>query len=131
MKTKKELISCSYCKTLKPRNEFYKCKSRSTKLNPRCKICQNKADKLRRRGYTMHKKCLLKLGNKCNKCGFTDIRALQIDHVFGNGKQEKKAIKNQWNKFYKEVLKDNTGKYQCLCANCNWIKKSENKEGIN
>jgi hypothetical protein len=28
----------------------------------------------------------------------------------------------------KKVLADTTGSYQLLCANCNWIKKSENNE---
>ena len=30
--------------------------------------------------------------------------------------------------YYKNILKDITGKYQLLCANCNFIKSFENKE---
>jgi len=60
------------------------------------------------------------LGGKCCVCGFEDKRALQIDHVNNNGKQERAkrvAIHNR-------IIKDPTAKkeYQLLCANCNWIK---------
>lgn len=68
-----------------------------------------------------------KLGNICIKCGFSDIRALQIDHVSGNGNLDRKYHKN-WYSYYMAILKDKTNKYQLLCANCNQIKKIENKE---
>jgi hypothetical protein len=68
------------------------------------------------------------LGGKCVRCGFSDIRALQFDHIHGGGckdKRERKAI------IYKDVI-DTTlrgeNKYQLLCANCNWIKRCENNE---
>lgn len=67
-----------------------------------------------------------KLGNKCSKCGYdTDSRALQIDHIAGDGRQEKRRI-GWWN-FYNKILKDSTG-YQLLCANCNYIKRYDNEE---
>lgn len=61
----------------------------------------------------------------CVKCGFLDIRALQVDHVNGGG--HKKGIRGS--KLYK-YLKDNNYPpgYQTLCANCNWIKSIENGE---
>jgi hypothetical protein len=70
------------------------------------------------------------LGNKCVRCGFTDIRALQIDHIHGKGKQEINSFHNQ-RQYYKFVLsqiKSGSKNYQILCANCNWIKRRENKE---
>ena len=67
------------------------------------------------------------LGNKCNVCGFDDYRALQVDHVRGGGSKERKKNKNSY-QAYKLVLTDTTGKYQLLCANCNWIKRYENNE---
>lgn len=66
-----------------------------------------------------------KLGGKCKRCGFNDSRALQIDHVNGGGKKELKINRRT---YYKMVLEDVNDKYQLLCANCNWIKKSENNE---
>ncbi len=70
------------------------------------------------------------LGNKCVKCGFTDERALQIDHINGNGHQDRKEKGD----YYGRILKELTtipDKYQLLCSNCNWIKKFENDETPN
>ena len=68
---------------------------------------------------------------KCAKCGFEDIRALQIDHINGGGTAHFKAIFNDrgGSNFYR-WLKINSfpSGYQVLCANCNWIKRHENKE---
>ena len=64
------------------------------------------------------------LGGKCIKCGFSDWRALQIDHINGNGAKDK--IRN-YTKDYNRI-KENPEKYQLLCANCNWIKRYENHE---
>lgn len=71
-------------------------------------------------------KALEMLGNKCIKCGFSDVRALQIDHINGGGwDARKKGITGY--KLCGDVLK-NPSLYQCLCANCNWIKRYENHE---
>ena len=69
---------------------------------------------------------LEKLGNKCIKCGFSDKRALQIDHINGEGKFENS---NRY-KIYNNVI-NGSKKYQLLCANCNWIKKYEKGEWAN
>lgn len=65
------------------------------------------------------------LGGKCVRCGFSDIRALQIDHIHGGGRNEIQRM--GWPAYYKKVLDASEG-YQLLCANCNWIKRSERKE---
>lgn len=66
-----------------------------------------------------------KLGGVCIRCSFSDIRALQIDHINGDGTIERKSLSPC--KLYKLAL-NNPTKYQVLCANCNWIKRVENKE---
>ena len=43
------------------------------------------------------------LGNVCKKCGFSDKRALQIDHVNGGGSKQRKQLKSTI-KIYKYVL---------------------------
>ena len=71
------------------------------------------------------------LGNKCARCGFLDTRALQIDHINGGGKRERRKLGQ-----YGELLKiikylketDENAEYQLLCANCNIIKRIENNE---
>lgn len=70
------------------------------------------------------------LGGKCIVCGFSDQRALQIDHINGGGSQERKE-RNYMGNFHKHVLRsflNNENKYQILCANCNWIKRFTNNE---
>ena len=62
------------------------------------------------------------------KCGFSDIRALQIDHVNGGGTRHCKKV-GTGAKFYRWIIKMNYPKgLQVLCANCNWIKKIERVE---
>jgi hypothetical protein len=62
------------------------------------------------------------LGSKCCKCGFEDIRALQIDHVNGRGNIHRKN--NSWSTIYRSIInRTNTEKFQLLCANCNYIKR--------
>lgn len=68
-----------------------------------------------------------RLGGQCVVCGNNDYRVLQIDHVHGGGEQERKFI-NVWT-YYRRILRDIcSGRYQLLCANCNAIKKYENRE---
>lgn len=72
------------------------------------------------------------MGNKCILCGFSDWRALQVDHINGNGKQEilkyqSKNIRKYYEKVKESVI-NNKKEYQLICANCNWIKRSENNE---
>ena len=72
-------------------------------------------------------KALVTLGGKCVKCGFTDYRALQIDHIEGGGHKE---ILKHRKQMYGRIARgehDKT-KYQLLCANCNWIKRYEKNE---
>lgn len=64
-----------------------------------------------------------KFEKKCKRCGFSDVRALQIDHVNGGGIRELKTLGR--NEYYHKVLEDSEGLYQLLCANCNWIKRYE------
>src|SRR6266404_2437396 len=68
------------------------------------------------------------LGNTCCICGFTDWRALQIDHIYGGGLQEIRSAGHSTYIRFKRVL-DNPENYQLVCANCNWIKRYENNEG--
>lgn len=72
------------------------------------------------------RKVLAILGDVCVRCGFSDERALQIDHVHGNGSKEYGGGKGRVP--MQRILRGETEDYQLLCANCNWIKRAENKE---
>lgn len=70
-----------------------------------------------------------KLGTSCVRCGFLDIRGLQIDHIeTGHGEKDRKRYDTRT--FYRQILlgKYDVSKLQILCANCNWIKRHENGE---
>ncbi len=66
----------------------------------------------------------------CVRCGFSDKRALQFDHIHGDGhKLLKIMISSTARLRYYIVNPEITKKtIQVLCANCNWIKRAENKE---
>jgi hypothetical protein len=77
----------------------------------------------KKRKFLIRGRILEILGNKCVYCGFSDLRALQIDHINGGGEKERKIHKG--NSYYRYILKQlKTGSkdYQLLCANCNMIK---------
>lgn len=82
---------------------------------------------VRRYRQRKRKDTLERLGGKCARCGFGDWRALQIDHVNGGGTQERQLFKSQQT-YVNFVLANNNGRYQILCANCNWIKRYEEYE---
>ena len=68
------------------------------------------------------------LGSVCVKCGFSDVRALQFDHINGGGNKEIKSnTKNYTLQIIKSIV-NKEKKFQLLCANCNWIKRAENNE---
>jgi len=71
-----------------------------------------------------------RLGGECKICGFLDTRALQIDHVNGDGSAERKefGFSKGYHKRILISIEAGENKYQLLCANCNWIKRFENKE---
>lgn len=63
----------------------------------------------------------------CARCGYSDARALTIDHLNGDGANHRRSIGQimlySW-------LKHNNwpSGFQVLCYNCNIIKARENKE---
>lgn len=69
------------------------------------------------------------LGARCLSCDFSDIRALQLDHIHGGGSKE--LDKNGNISMYYYYLKhpeEAKEKLQVLCANCNWIKRVKSDE---
>jgi hypothetical protein len=87
----------------------------------------------RERNLRLRLQVIKALGGKC-PCGFSDWRALDIDHVNGGGTQELKGV-NRQAVYYNRVLaylKANPSqtKYQLLCCNCNRIKRWTNHENV-
>ena len=67
---------------------------------------------------------------RCVRCGFSDIRALTIDHIDGSGNIQRKQLHNKGGyHFYLWLKKQGYPEgYQVLCMNCQWIKRWEQDE---
>lgn len=67
------------------------------------------------------------LGWCCVKCGFSDVRALQFDHISGGGTKEMLSkfsnSPRRMYRYYVDHPEEAKQKLQVLCANCNWIKR--------
>ena len=116
---------CPRCERTLDFSNFSRAKKRRDGLRAVCKDCESVIGKART--TALREQIYDKLGHVCCRCGFSDKRALQIDHVNGGGNQEHSEIKNPL-KFLKKVLADTEGQYQILCANCNWIKRMDRLE---
>lgn len=68
------------------------------------------------------------LGGQCCHCGFDDERALQIDHVQGNGRNDRHQVGGSYFACILKRIRGGSKEYQLLCANCNAIKKREMDE---
>lgn len=64
------------------------------------------------------------------RCGFTDARALQVDHIHGGGGKERKGKEMSYllRRLIETDAKVSLARYQLLCANCNVIKRIERGE---
>jgi hypothetical protein len=84
------------------------------------------------KGYARMKEEIFSgLGSKCSACGITDRRVLQIDHVNGGGGRQERIYMGSTNRM-RQILREfhtNVKAFQLLCANCNWIKRYEKREG--
>lgn len=75
----------------------------------------------------VRERLLAMLGGKCIECGYSDYRALQVDHINGGGTAERKS-KRGTSYYYHIIKRINSVDYQVLCANCNVIKRSVKQE---
>jgi hypothetical protein len=66
------------------------------------------------------------LGSRCENCGNTDIRVLQIDHRFNDGHMLKRGgrIRGFNKTHFNRIIRgdDPIDRYQLLCANCHQLK---------
>jgi hypothetical protein len=87
------------------------------------------------RQQTVRRQIIDQLGGCCVRCGATDARILQIDHIHGGGSAELRDEGGGLGRYYRIrrrlemfALADMASPYQLLCAGCNWIKRHEEKE---
>lgn len=95
-------------------DENYKAKARNSANKSR------KQNRLKVLNYYSQEKLV------CARCGFSDIRALTIDHIYGGGCDHVKQINTPlvgW------IIRNNFPEgFQILCMNCQKIKQIENNE---
>lgn len=72
----------------------------------------------------LRSKLLITYGPKCVGCGFTDTRALTLDHVKNNGNQERKSL-GERGVYQRALNASHASEYQILCMNCQFIKRFE------
>lgn len=61
-------------------------------------------------------------GKQCVLCGFSDERALSLDHIKNNGAEERKAIGDRA-VYYRALIPENKSDYRMLCMNCQFIER--------
>lgn len=70
-----------------------------------------------------------KLGGRCSLCGLSDHRALEFDHVNGDGYLERSSTVHSSSKYIRMLKRDDLFKqFQLLCGSCHNIKTYEKGE---
>ena len=88
-------------------------------------IRDRKLNQARERWKRDRAKMFEALGGALCRCGFSDTRALEIDHISGGGKDHRKNLSNS---AYRDYVISNTNDFQVLCSNCHSIKTYEEFE---
>lgn len=65
-------------------------------------------------------------GHVCAICGFSDKRALTLDHRLNNGNEERRQL-GERGVYRKAKAGYAPDEYQILCMNCQFIKRVEDK----
>lgn len=116
---------CSQCNQWKPIESFsiafenvnfkngYK---QNNKRKNRCKTCYAKRERLK-----LIIDAFNALGWTCSCCGEDDIRFLSLDHIEGNGGQQRKELNLNCQQIYRLARQQGfpKDKWQILCMNCN------------
>lgn len=129
---------CRECKQFKDFSNFSKSKKGLFGYDRLCKICNKKLYEkcrinYRQKNYRYKKKFIIiahySMGEMCcRNCRFNNIKALQVDHIKGNGAEHRRTFKYS-SQLYEWIVKnDFPDGFQILCANCNTVKKIDNNE---
>ena len=62
-------------------------------------------------------------GASCVLCGFSDIRALTLDHVLKNGSAERTRL-GERGVYLRALLPEHRHEYRTLCMNCQFIVRA-------
>jgi len=87
--------------------------------NPEKYAAQSRAAKKR-----LKDKVFAMYGAACSCCGFSDMRALTLDHVLNNGAEERKEL-GERGVYNRAIERHRSNEYRILCMNCQFIKRVE------
>lgn len=125
---------CSKCAIWKTRENFHLYSAAKSKMRSACKVCLSKPrtkfkmskEEALRRNHERTKRKKEKLVRhyskgtmKCESCGFSDIRALNIDRIDNSGHEHRKTVDNVYDWLIRENFPEG---FAVLCSNCNWKK---------
>ncbi len=117
---------CSGCKEIKPLIEFSVNAARYDGLVNYCHACRLAQGAERRR--KQRQDLINEFGGQCVRCGFSDWRALQFDHVNNDGSVDRRDKNGHNQTRLARLVRANPERFQLLCANCNQIKRYEQQE---
>lgn len=121
---------CVDCSTPTPKSRCEKCSKRWRRPVKSTKATRKKrAVDQRQERRALRIELLDRAGGACARCNFDDWRALQVDHVNGDGYKEKRKPVTTRAELERRLARVLAGELQVLCANCNWIKFYEKREG--
>ena len=81
------------------------------------------------RDYKIRHELLMYLGGVCVHCGYNkDWRGLVLDHIHGDGKEDRKRVGGRIYRYYIKHREEAVQRLQVLCAGCNLVKSIVNKE---
>lgn len=139
---------CSKCQLVKDETEFYRITRHKDKRRAYCKDCRRELSKgymheyrKRRkalglsargnsRGATRKAAVMAAYGGVCCRCGFSDVRALTIHHVNGNGVRHRGKGRRSGEALYRWLYREGFPRNRglvILCANCHMINDSTSK----
>jgi len=154
---KEGLKRCSHCKEVQNTQRFNRCASKRDGLKDYCRTCQRKSSleyynrkrrgewarireirvangsyqKSKERYNARYREVVTELfnllGNKCALCGEVDRRLLQIDHVDGSGRIDRRVNRGGLSSFLKKLehVRSGGGNLRLLCANHNLLEAIE------
>jgi len=107
---------------------YYRNHKKAKELKARNMRTYRKRDPEKYRQYSRERKrrereALFEMyGDQCALCGFSDKRALTLDHINGDGNKERRKYGER--KIYRIALERyQPEKYRTLCMNCQFIER--------
>lgn len=123
---------CPACDSVFPQSWFYKNKNKEDGLATYCRDCHARMSSGSTTARVLRERIVRKLGGACSRCCYSDdIRALQLDHVNGDGASHRVRDLGCSRKYYIQMEAElDSGAYQVLCSNCHSIKTHEDRHAV-